>query len=85
MENQNQLPSKSRLAKASGIALVVALFLLFTAVLPAEYGYDPLRTRRAALGLTGISQAQPPEVPREPPPALAPGQASSLHVPTEDL
>jgi len=49
-------PSRSALAKATGIALLVALFLLFTAVLPAEYGFDPLRTG-AALGLTGIEQA----------------------------
>ena len=52
-----EMPSKSTLAKATGIAFVVALILLFTVVLPAEYGFDPLRTG-AALGLTGISQAQ---------------------------
>ena len=61
MENQNQitpaLPSMSTLIKATGIALAVALIILFTAVLPAEYGFDPLKTG-AALGLTGISQAQ---------------------------
>ncbi len=50
------VPSKSALAKATGIALLVAVFLLFTAVLPAEYGFDPLKTG-ALLGLTGISQA----------------------------
>lgn len=49
-------PSKGALAKATGIALVVALLLLFTAVLPAEYGYDPLKTG-ALLGLTGIAKA----------------------------
>ena len=32
------------------------MLLLFTAVLPAEYGFDPLKTGKA-LGLTGISQA----------------------------
>src|SRR5580693_3562047 len=61
MEEQDQpeidAPSRSALVKATGIALLVALFLLFTAVLPAEYGFDPLKTG-AALGLTGISQAQ---------------------------
>jgi hypothetical protein len=58
MENQNQInaPSSRALAKATGIALLVALLLLFTAVLPAEYGFDPLKTGKA-LGLTGISQA----------------------------
>jgi hypothetical protein len=49
-------PSKGALAKATGIALAVALVLLFTAVLPAEYGYDPLKTG-ALLGLTGIAKA----------------------------
>src|SRR6478672_9743760 len=60
MTDQSQItveaPSRRALAKATGIALVVALILLFTAVLPAEYGYDPLKTGKA-LGLTGISQA----------------------------
>ncbi len=66
------VPSKSRLAKAVGIALFVALLLLFTAVLPAEYGFDPLRTG-AALGLTGISQAQVKEI-KGATPTPAPGQ-----------
>jgi hypothetical protein len=49
-------PSRGAIAKAAGIALFIALLLLFTVVLPAEYGYDPLHTG-AALGLTGISKA----------------------------
>ncbi len=65
-------PSKSALVKATGIALLVALLLLFTAVLPAEYGFDPLKTG-AALGLTGISQAQVKEV-KGATPTPAPGQ-----------
>jgi len=76
MADQQQLtvdaPSKRALAKATGIALLVALLLLFTAVLPAEYGFDPLRTG-AALGLTGISQAQVKEV-KGAAPKPAPGQ-----------
>jgi len=58
MEHNDQnmnAPSKGALAKATAVALLVALVLLFTAVLPAEYGFDPLRTG-AALGLTGISE-----------------------------
>lgn len=47
-------PSRSAIAKATGIALAVALFLLFAAVLPAEYGFDPLKTGKL-LGLTGIA------------------------------
>jgi hypothetical protein len=49
-----QPPSKKTIARATGIALAVALFLLFTTVLPAEYGYDPLKTGKL-LGLTGIA------------------------------
>jgi hypothetical protein len=49
-------PSKKALFKATLIALVVAVVVLFTAVLPAEYGYDPLHTG-AALGLIQLSDA----------------------------
>jgi hypothetical protein len=66
------VPSKGVLAKATGIALLVALLLLFIAVLPAEYGFDPLRTG-AAFGLTGISQAHVKEV-KGAAPTPAPGQ-----------
>jgi hypothetical protein len=51
-----EVPSKAKIAKATGIALAVALILLFTAILPAEYGIDPLKTG-AALGLTDLSKA----------------------------
>jgi len=56
MENATELkvPSKAAIAKAATIALVVALFLLFAAVLPAEYGVDPLKTGKV-LGLTGLA------------------------------
>jgi hypothetical protein len=49
-------PSKTAIVKATGIALAAALLILFTTVLPAEYGIDPLKTG-AALGLTGLSKA----------------------------
>src|SRR5271154_1728661 len=49
-------PSKGAIVKATVIALAVAVLILFTTVLPAEYGIDPLKTG-AALGLTGISKA----------------------------
>lgn len=65
-------PSKSALAKATGIALLVALILLFTAILPAEYGFDPLKTG-GALRLTGIAQAG--EVKGRAAATPAPGQA----------
>src|SRR5437660_3672931 len=64
-------PSSRALAKATGIALLVALILLFVAVLPAEYGFDPLKTGKA-LGLTGISQAE--VKPKGAAPTPAPGQ-----------
>ena len=51
-----ETPSKGAIVKATVIALAVALLILFTAVLPAEYGIDPLRTG-AALGLIGLSKA----------------------------
>jgi hypothetical protein len=53
---QMQAPSKKAIAKATGIALAVALLFLFTAVLPAEYGIDPLKTGKA-LHLTDLAKA----------------------------
>lgn len=49
-------PSKGAIVRATGIALAVALLILFTTVLPAEYGIDPLKTG-TALGLTDLSKA----------------------------
>ena len=53
---QMQAPSKRAIAKATGIALAVALVILFTVVLPAEYGIDPLKTGKA-LHLTDLAKA----------------------------
>ena len=53
-------PTKSALGKATALALAAALVILFTAVLPAEYGFDPLRTGRL-LGLDGMSQSSAPK------------------------
>ncbi|HMD48054.1 MAG TPA: hypothetical protein VKG79_03105 [Bryobacteraceae bacterium] len=50
-----EAPSKAAIVKATLTAFAVALVLLFTAVLPAEYGIDPLKTGKL-LHLTGISQ-----------------------------
>ena len=55
-ETEMNAPSKAAIAKATGIALIVALLLLFAAIFPAEYGIDPLKTGQL-LGLTGISAA----------------------------
>ena len=54
-----EAPSTGAILKATAIALGVALVILFVAVLPAEYGIDPLGTGKL-LGLTGISQAAEP-------------------------
>ena len=51
-----ETPSKKAILTATVIALAVALVILFTTVLPAEYGIDPLKTGKA-LGLTGLSKA----------------------------
>src|SRR5580698_5854098 len=54
--NQVQAPSKQAIAKATAIALAVALVILFVAILPAEYGIDPLKTGKA-LHLTDLAKA----------------------------
>jgi hypothetical protein len=53
---QVQAPSKKAIAKATAIAFAAAVVLLFTAVLPAEYGIDPLKTGKA-LHLTDLAKA----------------------------
>ena len=53
---QPQAPSKKAIAKATGIALAAAVVILFSAVLPAEYGIDPLKTGKA-LHLTDLAKA----------------------------
>jgi hypothetical protein len=53
---QVQAPSKKAIAKATAIAFIVALVIIFTAVLPAEYGIDPLKTGKL-LHLTDLSKA----------------------------
>lgn len=56
--NETTLPSTRRLLSGVALALGVALVLLFTVVLPADYGIDPLRIGRV-LGLTAMAQSQP--------------------------
>ena len=51
-----QAPSKQKIAKATIAALLVAGVILITAVLPAEYGIDPLGTG-AALGLMDLARS----------------------------
>jgi hypothetical protein len=64
------VPSARKLAVASGVASGVAALLLVVAVLPAEYGIDPLGTGRA-LGLTALAKPEAPPLPAPPPPGAA--------------
>ncbi len=48
-------PSLSRIAIAAMLAMMGAIVILFVAVLPAEYGIDPLGTGKA-LGLTDLAK-----------------------------
>lgn len=49
-----QAPSPRNILIATGIAFVVGIVVLFTAILPAEFGVDPLGTGRLT-GLTALS------------------------------
>ena len=65
--------SRPRILKATAGALVVAVALLFVAILPAEYGIDPLGTGRM-LGLTALAGVS--ETPEPPPTAPVPAPTS---------
>ncbi|MGI8872890.1 MAG: transmembrane anchor protein [Egibacteraceae bacterium] len=52
---RSELPSPRALVRSTLIAIAVALVLLFTAILPAEYGIDPTRIGRV-LGLTQMGE-----------------------------
>jgi hypothetical protein len=58
MKSTTDSPSAKSLVLATMGALLVAVLIVFGAVLPAEYGVDPLGTGRA-LGLLALSQVQP--------------------------
>jgi hypothetical protein len=80
-------PSKSAIVKATVIALAVALLILFTAVLPAEYGIDPLKTGKA-FGLIGLSKATDTATAGRATPVQAgifTAQAGNYKVDSEDL
>ena len=51
-------PSLRKILLAGAGALIMAAALLFGAILPAEYGIDPLGTGRL-LGLLALGQSQP--------------------------
>jgi len=58
-------PGAGSIARATALAAAVAAVVLVTAVLPAEYGIDPLGTGRAT-GLLDLYEAE-----QAPPPAIA--------------
>ena len=68
---QMKHPSTAQLLKASTIALLIALVVLVTAVLPAEYGKDPTGIG-AALGLTALHAADEADAASSSKPAAAP-------------
>lgn len=53
--SNEELPSSKQLIKSTFLALVVALVLLITCILPAEYGVDPTGIGRS-LGLTQMGE-----------------------------
>ena len=75
-------PSRKRIIKATAIALVASIVLLITAVLPAEYGIDPLGTGKALrlMDLAKADAAKALEKPAEAAPLKA-GEASSTITP----
>ena len=74
-----ELPTKRQLNRATLMAAGVAAALLFTTVLPAEYGYDPTGIGRL-LGLTPMG-----EMKREQAAAAAAEDAPAAEAPTEDI
>lgn len=72
----NMQVDKPALAKASGIALVVAALVLVIFVLPAEYDIDPTGAG-GALGITGMAAAAEPaaDVPAKPSATAVPDKA----------
>ena len=62
-----EAPSRKRIAFAMAVALVVAAFIVVAAVLPAEYGLDPLGTGKA-FGLLDLFNASSDDPSPSPPP-----------------
>lgn len=67
------LPSLSQLCKATALAACVAMVLLVTVILPAEYGIDPIGAGHAL----GLSRLREPSVPDSPDP-IPPEAPSTL-------
>ena len=57
--DSSQAPSSRNILIASGVALVTGILVLLIAILPAEFGSDPLGTGEL-LGLTALSRDENP-------------------------
>ncbi|MDD9957603.1 MAG: hypothetical protein OXU66_01565 [Gammaproteobacteria bacterium] len=55
----SQAPSPKTILKATGVAFVVGLIVLLAAILPAEFGVDPLGTGELT-GVIALSRAENP-------------------------
>ena len=73
--------SNTRVLRATAIALAIAVVVLVAAILPAEYGIDPLGTGRV-LGLTALSGTTA-NAPTQAP-ATAPAQTPELRSYNQD-
>jgi hypothetical protein len=73
---QDALPSARQLLKMTGLAVAIAIVVLFTMVLPAEYGIDPTGIGQR-LGLASLSAVPAPKAAPEPvsKPAAEPAKA----------
>src|SRR5436190_1324509 len=72
-----ETPSRARIAAATMVAALVAAVVLLVAVLPAEYGVDPLGTGKA-LGLTDLAKAAEKKAAPEPAPAKTIEDAATI-------
>lgn len=96
MPSRSELPSTARLIRSTVIAALVALVLLVTVVMPAEYALDPTGAGRL-LGLTEMGEIKqqladealadqaaldsPPPVTAEPPPQEVVAPAPAVAAP----
>ena len=57
--NTTQAPSSKNILKATGVAFVIGLIILLAAILPAEFGVDPLGIGELT-GVIELSRAENP-------------------------
>jgi hypothetical protein len=79
-----EAPSRKRITAAAIGALAIAALVLFAAVLPAEYGKDPLGTGKA-LGLLDLYEASAGTAPPLPPAATTTTRPRAYNVDSSEL